>query len=201
MEKIDLRKELKQLYNPPQGKFSVVEVPELNFIMLDGHGDPNTAPVYVEAVQALYSLAYTIKFAAKPLGFDFTVMPLEGLWWTANMADFSMERKDDWDWTMMICLPEVVSAELVEQSRREALRKKGFPALERVRFERFAEGKAAQIMYLGAYSDEGPTIARMHAFIAEQGWSLRGKHHEIYLGDPQRNPPEKLKTVIRQPAG
>ncbi|MCI0519465.1 MAG: GyrI-like domain-containing protein [Chloroflexi bacterium] len=201
MEKIDLKKELKHLYNPPQGKFSVVEVPPLNFLMLDGHGDPNTAPIYVEAVQALYSLAYTLKFAAKPLGVDFAVMPLEGLWWTANMADFSMERKDDWDWTMMIAQPEAVSVELVEQSRRDALRKKGIPALERVRFERFEEGKAAQIMYLGAYANEGPTIARMHEFIHAQGWSLRGKHHEIYLGDPRRNPPEKLKTIIRQPAG
>ncbi|MFO7697697.1 MAG: GyrI-like domain-containing protein [Anaerolineae bacterium] len=201
MEKLDLRKTLKELYAPSAKTFSLVEVPPLNFIMVDGTGDPNTSPGYQEAVEALYSVAYGLKFAAKKAGAgDWAVMPLEGLWWAGDMSAFtSGTGRDDWEWTMMIAQPDVVSAEHVEQVAEAARKKKDLPALDRLRLETYAEGLSTQIMYLGAYSDEGPTIARLHAWIGEQVYVLRGKHHEIYLGDPRRTAPDKLKTVIRQP--
>ena len=205
MPKLDLKKTLKQLYQPSAKDFSVVDVPPLPYLMIDGHGDPNTAAAYVEAVQALYGLAYTLKFQLKKAdpALDFGVMPLEGLWWAADMANFAALSKADWDWTMMILQPDYVTAAEVEAARAEALRKKGgaggAPGLARVRLETYHEGPAAQIRYFGAYADEGLTIARLHAFIAAQGHTLRGKHHEIYLGDPRRTAPAKLQTVIRQP--
>jgi hypothetical protein len=199
MTKRDVKKEYKQLYQPSATEFSVVEVPPMNFLMVDGHGDPNTSPVYQAALEALYSLAYTIKFALKPKGIDFVVGPPEGLWWMEDMREFSMETKDRWDWTMMIMQPDEVTQEVFEQAKIQVTKKKELPALPGLRLETYHEGLSVQILYYGAYADEGPTIARMHAFIHEQGFEMKGKHHEIYLGDPRRNPPEKLKTVIRQP--
>ena len=199
MATLDWKKDLKALYFSPQGKFTFVDVPPLNFLMLDGHGDPNTAPEYVDAVQALYTMAYTIKFALKPKGVEFSVAPLEGLWWVPDMALFSDQDKGAWDWTMMIFQPDAVTPEVVEAARAEALKKKGLPALERVRLETYHEGLSVQTTYVGPWSDEGPTIAAMHRFAEEQGYALHGKHHEIYMGDPRRSAPEKLKTVIRQP--
>ena len=199
MTKPDYKKDLKHLYFPPQGKFTVVDVPSMNFLMIDGHGDPNHSLQYQQVVEALYSLSYSLKFALKPQGVEYSVAPLEGLWWMEDMREFSMLTKDRWDWRMMIMQPQPVTAELVARMTAEVQRKKDLPALEGLRFEAYEEGLAMQVMYLGAYADEGPTIARMHAFIAEQGYALRGKHHEIYLGDPRRAAPEKLKTVIRQP--
>ena len=199
MTKLDYKKDLKHLYFPPQGKFTVVDVPSMNFLMIDGHGDPNHSLQYQQVVEALYSLSYSLKFALKPQGVEYSVAPLEGLWWMEDMREFSMLTKDRWDWRMMIMQPQPVTAELVARMTAEVQRKKDLPALEGLRFEAYEEGLAMQVMYLGAYADEGPTIARMHAFIAEQGYALRGKHHEIYLGDPRRAAPEKLKTVIRQP--
>ena len=199
MTKLDYKKDLKHLYFPPQGKFTVVDVPSMNFLMIDGHGDPNHSLQYQQVVEALYSLSYSLKFALKPQGVEYSVAPLEGLWWMEDMREFSMQTKDRWDWRMMIMQPQPVTAELVARMTAEVQRKKDLPALEGLRFEAYEEGLAMQVMYLGAYADEGPTIARMHAFIAEQGYALRGKHHEIYLGDPRRAAPEKLKTVIRQP--
>ena len=198
MTKLDYKKDLKHLYFPPQGKFTVVDVPPMNFLMIDGHGDPNHSLQYQQAVEALYSMAYSVKFALKPQGVEYSVPPLEGLWWMEDMREFSPLVKDRWDWTMMIMQPAPVTAEVVEKAAAEARRKKGLPVLDGLRFGAYEEGTAAQTLYLGAYADEGPTIARMHAFIAEQGYALRGKHHEIYLGDPRRAAPEKLKTVIRQ---
>lgn len=199
MAPIDIRKELKSLYSPSHKAFSIVEAPPLNFLMVDGHGDPNHAPQYQQAVETLYALAYPIKFALKKQGYDYVVPPLEGLWWMENMAEFSLERKADWDWTMMIMQPEPVTGPLVGRIRSEVMAKKKMEALARVRLEEYAEGLAVQILYYGAYADEGPTIARLHAFAREQGYVLRGKHHEIYLGDPRRTAPDKLKTIIRQP--
>ncbi|MBN1921881.1 MAG: GyrI-like domain-containing protein [Anaerolineae bacterium] len=199
MEKRDIKKELAHLYNPSK-RCELVQVPPLRFLMLDGHGNPNNNPVYQETVEILYALAYTLKFAAKKsMGLDYSVMPLEGLWWTPDMNQFSLEDKDAWDWTMMIMQPEWITVEMVQTACDDVRRKKKLSTLEQVRFEVYDEGLAAQIMYLGAYADEGPTIATLHAFIAEQGYERRGKHHEIYLGDPRRTAPEKLKTVIRQP--
>lgn len=195
----DFKKELKHLYQPAAKEFSVVDVPPLRFLMVDGNGNPNTSPDYVAALEALYSMAYTIKFALKPLGVEFVVGPSEGLWWMDDMREFSAATKDRWKWTMMILQPEEVTQEVFEQAKVQAAKKKDLPALPRLRLETYAEGLSVQILYFGAYSDEGPTIARMHAFIHEQGYELRGKHHEIYLGDPRRTSPEKLKTIIRQP--
>ncbi len=198
MTKLDLKTTYKHLYQPSLKEFSLVDVPPFNYLMVDGHGDPNHAPEYQQAVELLYGMAYTIKFALKPQ-LDFTVMPLEGLWWVPDMRSFSQAHKDDWDWTMMILQPELVTPELVAKTRQEVTDKKKLPGAVQVRLETFTEGLSAQILYLGAYADEGPTIARIHAWIAENGYQPAGKHHEIYLGDPRRNPPEKLKTIIRQP--
>jgi hypothetical protein len=200
MEKLDLKKNLKYLYEPSAKVFSIVDVPLMNFIMIDGHGDPNTSPEYTESLQALYTAAYTLKFKVKKeLEVDFPVMAAEGLWWMDDMREFSQSRKDDWKWTMMIMQPEIITLQLFAQAVDEALEKKGLPALSRLRLERYNEGLAAQIMYFGPYANEGPTIARLHQFIEESGHVRFGKHHEIYLGDPRRTAPEKLRTVIRQP--
>ena len=200
LTKLDLKKDLKYLYNPSAKAFGIVDVPPMDFLMIDGTGDPNTAPEYKDAIEALYSVAYTLKFAIKKgQGVDYPVMALEGLWWADNMAAFMTSDRENWRWTMMIMQPDVVTADMVANAIHEAQAKKGLPAVSKMRFESFHEGTAAQIMYFGPYKDEGPTIARLHAFIHEQGGELSGKHHEIYIGDPRRAAPEKLKTVIRQP--
>ena len=199
MEKLDLKKQLKHLYSPSAKKASIVEVPPMNFLMIDGQGHPTESEEYPIAMQALYGLSYTIKFASKfKLGVDYVVMALEGLWWTGDTPDFK-EDEGPWKWTSMIMQPDHITAEFVEQAREELAAKKDPPALDRVRFERFDEGLSAQIMHIGPYSAEAPTIERLHAFIHESGYELRGKHHEIYLGDPRRTAPERLKTVLRQP--
>jgi hypothetical protein len=197
---VDLRRELSQLYTSPPIP-ALVDVPPLSYLMIDGRGDPNTAPEYRQAVQALYAVAYTIRFALKRSAdpVDAPVMPLEGLWWAPDMATFTIEDKSDWQWTMLILQSEHVTPELTEDARQAAVRKKGLPGIDRVRLERYTEGRAAQVVHRGPYSAEGPTIEGLHRFIAGQGLVLRGKHHEIYLGDPARTAPEKLRTIIRQP--
>ena len=202
MKKIDFKKELKQFYGPTarQG-FVVVDVPEMSFLMVDGTGNPNTAPAFAQAIEALYALAYRLKFMIRSgdLGIDYGVMPLEALWWSDDMTAFSPDDKDSWKWTAMIMQPDWVTAELVEKARTEAAAKKDLPVLPLVRLDRYAEGPSVQCLHVGPYSDEGPRIAAMHRFIAESGGALRGKHHEIYLNDMRRTDPAKLKTVIRQP--
>jgi len=198
MAKFDWKVDLKHLYLPKAKEFTLVDVPPMKFLMVDGHGDPNTSLEFQEVMGALYTMAYTLKFALKAQGSDFAVAPPEGLWWMEG-AEFDMRDKSKWDWTLMIMVPDVVTTELFERMRAEAQRKKGLPALPRVRLETYHEGLSAQILYFGPYSAEGPTIIAMHRFIAEQGYVLNGKHHEIYLGDVRRTAPEKLKTVIRQP--
>jgi hypothetical protein len=191
------------LYKASPRKPEIVRVPEMRFVMIDGRGDPNTSTGFADAIQALYSLSYTLKFALKKeLGLNDRVAPLEGLWWADDMADFGPERKGDWSWTMMIAQPEEATPERFEAARAQIARKKDLPALSMARLERFEEGPCAQILHVGPYSDEGPTIANLHAFIRERGYSFDGtrqKHHEIYLGDPRRSAPEKLRTIIRQP--
>ncbi len=201
MTKIDLKKEWKHLYRPSARKVSVVDVPPRQYLMVDGRGDPNTSQEYQEALAALYALAYTIKFMMKKgeMALDYTVMPLEGLWWAEDMDVFSLADKDSWLWTAMILVPEVVTQVTVDTAVTEVIRKKNPPAIGKVRLEQLAEGTAVQIMHIGPYADEAPTIANLHKFIAENGYIPRGKHHEIYLSDPRRTAPEKLKTVIRQP--
>jgi hypothetical protein len=200
MSPVDLKKERSYLYAPSIKGNHLVEVPELPFLMIDGAGDPNTAPAYVAAVGALYAVAYGVRFALKAQGFEYVVPPLEGLWWAPEMSAFTLGDKSAWLWTMMILQPEQITPALVEAAKAEALRKKKAPEIANVRLERYHEGLAGQILYTGPWSDEGPTIAALHAYLGEQGCALAGKHHEIYLGDPRRTPPEKLKTIIRQPA-
>lgn len=202
MPKLDLKKTLKHLYKPSAKAPSVVDVPPLRYLMLDGQGDPNTAPAYAAAVEALYTLAYGLKFRVKHAdpAADYVVMPLEGLWWADDMTRFSANDKSNWRWTMLILQPDAVTPSLFAEVAADASRKKpDLSALGQVRLETYPEGPAAQILYTGAYADEGPTIAALHAFIAGQGHSLTGKHHEIYLSDPRKLPPSKLQTVIRQP--
>lgn len=199
LERIDLRKQLKSLYGG-SGAPAVVDVPAMNFLMLDGHGDPNTSPAYAEAIAALYSVAFTLKFGLKrSRKIDYAVMPLEGLWWADDPRSFLVGDKSKWHWTMMIMQPDFVARADVDEAVAAAAQKRPNPSLARMRFESFTEGRSAQLLYIGPYSAEGPTIERLHGFIAEQGGRLTGHHHEIYLSDPRRAAPEKLKTIIRQP--
>jgi len=201
MAKIDFKKELKHLYRPSAKEIAVVEVPPMNFLMIDGSGDPNTAQEYQDALETLYAVSYALKFMVKKseAAIDYVVMPLEGLWWTDDMSEFSVENKDIWKWTAMIMQPEYVTTDLVDEALQEVERKKNPPALSKIRFESLHEGLAVQIMHIGPYSAEGPTVQRLHDFAEEHGYELRGKHHETYLSDPRRAAREKMKTVIRQP--
>jgi hypothetical protein len=201
MTKVDFKKELRQLYKPSPKEVVVVDVPEMNVLMIDGVGDPNTAQEYKDAIEALYSVSYALKFMVKKgeSAIDYAVMPLEGLWWVDDMTQCSMENKDAWKWTAMIMQPEYVTDGLVNEALRQVEKKTNPPALSKIGFESFHEGLSAQIMHIGPYSAEGPTIERLHDFIKENGYELRGKHHEIYLSDPRRSAPEKMRTVIRQP--
>lgn len=191
------------LYRPKANQPEIVNVPDMQFVMIDGAGDPNQSTDYQQTIEALYSVAYGLKFMLKKRdGIEFRVAPLEGLWWALDMTVFNLEQKDAYHWTMMISLPDEVTLDAFKQARDEARRRRPSQALERVRLARFHEGQCAQVMHIGPYSTEGPTIARLHAFIREHGYTFDGtkqKHHEIYLGDPRRAAPEKLKTVIRQP--
>jgi hypothetical protein len=198
--KVDFKVARKELYRASRDP-ALVDVPELAFLMLDGHGDPNTATEYTQAVEALYTVSYSLKFAIKRArdGLDYGVMPLEGLWWVADMSKFTSSKKSDWDWTAMIMQPDQVTQDLLEDALANASAKKSLPAAAKLRLERFCEGPAAQVMHIGPYDAEGPTIKRLHELIAESGRTRRGKHHEIYLSDPRRSAPEKLRTIIRQP--
>lgn len=201
MQKIDFKKELKHLYHPSVKATAVVDVPAMNFLTILGEGDPNTAQWYKEAVSALYAVAYTLKFMVKKgeLAIDYGVMPLEGLWWTEDMSQFSTDDKSNWLWQAMIMQPDFITVDMVAEAKMQVQKKKGLTAVAQLNFARFAEGQAAQILYVGPYADEGPTIQTLHDFIWARGGQLTGKHHEIYLSDPGRTAPEKLKTIIRQP--
>jgi len=202
MNKIDFKKELKHLYNPSQKAFSIVEVAAMQFLMVDGHGDPNVAQEYQEALEALYAVAYKIKFASKKeLEKDYTVPPLEGLWWADNMDAFANARdKSQWDWTMMIMQPDWITPALFETACALVKKKKDPAALPKLRLETYEEGLSIQILHIGSYDDEAPTLHKLHhEFMPAHGYTFNGKHHEIYLNDPRRVAPEKLKTVLRQP--
>jgi len=201
MEKIDFKKKLKHLYKPSATKVEIVDVPQMNFLMIDGKGDPNTSKSFSDAIESLYPVAYTLKFMVKKgdMGIDYGVLPLEALWWADDMSAFTGGKKDDWCWTVMIMQPEFISAEMVEMAIKEVERKKNPAALPLLRFESFREGKAAQTMHTGPFSEEGPTIERVHHHIEEHGCQRVGKHHEIYVSDIRRAAPEKWKTIVRQP--
>lgn len=201
MEKIDFKKKFATFYNVPLSKINIVTIPEMQFLAIDGKGDPNKSKEFQEAVEALYSVSYTLKFMIKKgsMAIDYGVLPLEGQWYMDNMNDFCEERKDEWKWTLMIMQPDFVTKSLIEAAMQQASSKKTLPALTKTKFEKSTEGLCAQIMHIGPYSEERPTIERLHKFIKENGYHLTGKHREIYLSDPRKSVPEKLKTIIRQP--
>jgi hypothetical protein len=178
----------------------LVSVPALKYLMVDGKGDPATSEDFRDAIGALYGLAYTMKFMLKARGVTGAVpMPLEGLFWADDMSAFMKARRGEWRWTLMLLQPSAVDAKLVKEARAKLEKKRKGAALPPVRLARFAEGTCAQVLHLGPYAEERPTIQKLHRFISEQGFELSGRHHEIYLGQPGRGDPAKMKTVIRQP--
>lgn len=201
VDKYDVKKAHKQLYSPPAKDFTLVEVPELRYIAVDGRGDPNTSPAYANAVEALYGVAYTLKFASKKtLGRDFVVGPLEGLWRADDPTVFLTRRKQAWEWTMMISQPDWITEDMVKSAKHDVARKKPTRSLEDVRLLTLAEGTCAQILHVGSYDDETPVLDRLHnRYLPDNGLTFSGDHHEIYLGDPRRTPPAKLRTILRQP--
>ncbi|SDW78099.1 hypothetical protein SAMN05421504_1011488 [Amycolatopsis xylanica] len=201
MDKYDIKKAHKPLYSPSAKDFTVVDVPELRYLAVDGAGDPNTSAAYVNAVEALYGVAYTLKFASKKtLGRDFVVGPLEGLWRADDPAVFAARRKQLWEWTMLISQPDWITDDMVQAAVDEVSRKKDNPALESVKLRTLAEGTCVQILHVGSYDDETPTLDRLHhQYLPENGLTFNGDHHEIYLSDPRRTASAKLKTILRQP--
>ncbi len=202
MAKIDFKKEWKSLYEPSASEFMLVEVPTLQFLMVDGHGDPNSAQEYQQAVEALYSVAYKLKFLSKgELGADYVVAPLEGLWWAQDWRSFTTQRdKSAWFWTMMIMQPEWITPDMVAAAVRQAGSGRERPALIGIRLAPYAEGLAVQILHIGSYEEEGPVLRELHEeVLPELRLEPAGKHHEIYLSDPRKVVPQKLRTVLRQP--
>lgn len=178
----------------------LVVVPPIRYLMVDGAGDPSTAAAYVEAVQTLYAVSYGVRALVKASGGAvWTVMPLEGLWWAEDLSTFTSGRRDDWLWTMLVAQHDGVTAELVDEARDAAARAGKAPAAGRLRLEVLDEGEVVQVLHHGPYSTEGPTIERLHAFAADAGLSLRDRHHEVYLSDPRRVAPERMRTILRQP--
>ena len=201
MSKIDYKKELKHLYRPSAKKVEAVDVPRMNFLMIDGKGDPSTSQEFKDAIGVLYPLSYTLKFMIKKgeIGVDYGVLPLEGLWWADDMSSFVDDRREHWQWTLMIMQPELVTEEMVQEANEQVLKKKNPVSLPLVRFESFEEGKVAQIIHIGPFSEERSTVEKVHTFIEERESKRRGKHHEIYLSDIRRTAASNLRTIIRQP--
>jgi hypothetical protein len=200
MRTYDVKKERKDLYAPKSDDFEIVEVPPLKFLMVDGHGDPNTSTAYREAVEALYAASYAVRAVAKrSLEKLHTVGPLEGLWSADDPEVFRTRDKSAWDWTLMIVQPDWITAELVDEALA-ATRKKHLRSLDRVRFETYAEGRSVQILHVGSYDDEAPTLERLHGeFLPAKGLVPTGRHHEIYLSDARKIEPAGLRTILRQP--
>lgn len=202
MKKIDYKKELKEFYNCKTEPI-IVTVPKMNYLSIEGQGDPNTSKEYKDAIEALFSLSFKVKFISKKeLEKDYAVMPLEGLWWTEDMNKFSIDDKSNWLWNSLIMQPEHITEEMIEHAKIEVAKKKDLPSLPKAKLITFDEGKSAQIMHIGPYSEETPTIEKLHNYIKDQNSTFDGlkqKHHEIYLSDVRRTSPEKLKTIIRQP--
>lgn len=198
VRKVDLRKQLKYLYSPSASEVQTVEVPKFNFIMVDGKGDPN-GPEFAGAIGTLYALSFTLKFTTKKENaIDYPVMALEGLWGD-NSARFDASDRKGWNWTAMIMQPEFITRADYKRAVEDVRKKKDLKSLGVARLEAFREGLSAQIMHLGPYSTEARTIETLHNYIKENGGKPRGRHHEIYLGNPRRASPSKLKTILRQP--
>ena len=197
--KTDLKKTLDG-YRARRGEFRVLELPPLPYLMVDGHGDPN-AQEYADALAALYPVAYKLKFASKKDGRDYVVPPLEALWWAEDMDAFTTARdKSRWDWTAMIMTPDWITAAMVDAAIEDVAAKDRPASLDKVRWETLSEGTCVQTLHLGPYDEEGPVLEEMHErFIPEHGLRMTGKHHEVYLGDPRRVEPAKLRTILRQP--
>ncbi|GAA4064098.1 GyrI-like domain-containing protein [Agromyces indicus] len=200
-DKYDLKREHAELYAPSARDFSFVDVPPLRFLAVDGHGDPNSAAAYREAVEALFGVAYATKFASKRrLARDFVVAPLEGLWWAEDPTAFTARDKAAWSWTMLIAQPDWIDDDAVAAAIEVARAKTPNPALDRLRLERRHEGRSVQILHVGSYDEEAPTLARLHdEWMPQHGLTFNGAHHEIYLSDARRTAPDKLRTVLRQP--
>lgn len=201
MNKTDFKKSL-DAYQAKLGQFRVVEVPDMHYLMIDGHGDPNTSPAYAEAVRALYPVAYKLKFASKrDLGRDYVVPPLEGLWWAEDMDSFTASRdKSRWDWTLMILAPDWIDQQMCDAAVEQAGAKDRPARLGDIRLEPLSEGRCVQTLHVGSFDDEADVLARMHhGFIPDNGFRMAGKHHEIYFSDSRKVVPEKLRTILRQP--
>jgi len=202
--KVDFKKTLKYLYQPSSKEVVETKVPEMQFIMIDGIGSPGEAQEYMDALAVLYPVAFKIKFLSKAKGKDYVVPPLEGLWWADDMKDFIEGNRDKWKWTMVIMQPDWITPEMFNKAIEENEQKKPelSKLLPKLRLEKYREGKVAQIMHIGPYSEEGPTVQKVHDFIKNEGGTFDGhtqKHHEIYLSDPRKANPATMKTVIRQP--
>lgn len=200
MQNYDIKKDKRSLYSAKK-QFEVVDVPALNFLMADGEGNPNTSPLYKDVVQALYSTAYAVRaLAIDEVGKKHTVGPLEGLWWADDMRVFTSRDEDEWKWRLMIVQPDWVTDQLFKQGLENAIEKHDLAAGDRIRFEEYDEGKSVQVLHVGPYDQEGPTIARMHGeYMSEHGLKPRGSHHEVYLSDVRRTDPSRLRTILRQP--
>lgn len=199
--KIDFKKTL-DAYRAPLREFRIVDVPNLQYLMVDGHGDPNTSPEFTHAVEALYPVAYALKFASKnDLGRDYVVMPLEGLWWADDMDAFTVSRdKSRWDWTLMIMVPDWIERDLFTAARERVRAKNRSARIDEIRLEALSEGRCVQTLHLGSYDDEAALLAQMHdEFIPSNGLRMVGKHHEIYLSDARKVAPDKARTILRQP--
>ena len=205
--KYDVKREHPELYAPSATEFTIVDVPPMRYLAIDGQGDPNTAAWYRDAVEALFGVAYAVKFASKrTLERDFVVAPLEGLWWAEDQGVFVTRDKGAWSWTLLIAQPDWIDedavAAAVDAVRAKSAKAGGRenPALDALRLERLHEGRSVQILHVGSYDDEAPALARLHdAWMPQQGLTFNGAHHEVYLSDARRTAPEKLRTVLRQP--
>ena len=199
MGKLDLKKARKALFTAPHNRFVPVDVPQLSYLMVDGRGDPNSVPEYGRAIESLYATAYAAKFACKAADEDFVVPPLEGLWSAPDPASFKARRKDEWNWTMMIMMPDHVDEEIFRAASLKARAKLGILS-DNIRLEPLEEGLCLQALHIGSYDEEGPLLAALHSEIMPAGgYGFAGRHHEIYLSDPRKTAPEKLKTILRQP--
>jgi hypothetical protein len=205
MPKIDFKKEFKELYSASKDKPIILEVPEINYLMIDGQGDPNTSLEYKQAIEALFPVSFKVKFISKKeKSQDYVVMPLEGIWWAENMENFNVDDKSNWKWTAMIMQPDFITKTIIKKAMKEVESQKNLPSLSKMRFESYKEGLCAQILHIGPYSKEKQTVSILHDFIVKEGYEFNGekhgeRHHEIYLSDVRRSKPENLKTIIRQP--
>lgn len=200
LERIDLKADLHRFYFPTR-RPEMVDVPPLRYLAIDGQGPPGEGTAFEDAIRALYPIAYTVKFTERRMaGKDFPVMPLEALWYTEADGTFDHRSGKPWRWTAMILMPDLISADMVDRIAADIAATKALPIALEARLREVREGRSAQVLHVGPWSEETSTIEALHAFIRERGLHPAGAHHEIYLSDPRRTAPERLRTVIRQPA-